>query len=152
MTRRALATLFAGLALAGAAAAACADLDTGFDPAFGLSDEVVVEASFSRDVQPIFDRRCLSGGCHTLASAQAGLILDASMSYDALVNNQQATLDATFRRVVPGDPDASWLIRMIAEDPAGRGGFARMPLASAPLTANQIQTIRNWILRGAPND
>ena len=33
-----------------------------------------------------------------------------------------------------------------------RLGLARMPLASGPLTPNQIQTIVNWISRGAPND
>ena len=132
-------------------AVACADLDTGFDPAFGLPDQVVAQPSFSIDIQPIFDRRCLVGGCHTLASAQAGLILHESVSYDSLVN-VTATLQPSLRRVVPFDPDASWLVRMIADDPVGRDGRSRMPLAAAPLTPNQIQTIINWIARGAPRD
>ena len=129
----------------------CADLDTGFDPAFGLPDVAVANPSFSTDVQPIFNRRCLVGGCHTLASAQGGLILDASVSYDSLVN-VQARLQPAFQRVVPSNPGASWLVRMIEADPVARAGHSRMPLAAAPLTPNQIATIVNWIVRGAPND
>ena len=145
--------LGAVIAMAAAAvAASCADVDTGFDPAFGLSDEVIAQPSFSGDIQPIFDRRCLVGGCHTIASAQGGLILDRSVSYDSLVTATRSTLHPTLRRVVPFDADASWLVRMIAEDPAGRDGRPRMPLAAAPLTPNQIQTIVNWIERGAPRD
>jgi hypothetical protein len=132
--------------------AVAADLDTGFDPAFGLPDVVVAQPSFSGDIQPIFDRRCLVGGCHTLASAQAGLILHASVSYDSLVNAVGATLEPSLRRVVPFEPDESWLVRMIGDDPVARDGRSRMPLAAAPLTPNQIQTIVNWIARGAPRD
>jgi hypothetical protein len=38
------------------------------------------------------------------------------------------------------------------DDVARRRGLARMPLGSGPLTPNQIQTIVNWINRGALND
>jgi hypothetical protein len=134
-----------------AAFAACADLDTGFDPAFGLGDEVVAVPTFSGDVQPILTRRCVVGGCHTLASAQGGLSLDPSDSYESLVN-VPSLLHEGLDRVEPFDPGASWLVRMIEADPAGRDGRPRMPLASSPLTPNQIATIVNWIERGAPND
>jgi hypothetical protein len=54
--------------------------------------------------------------------------------------------------VRPGDADNSWLVIAIRDDDARRMGLARKPLASGPLTPNQIQTIVNWINRGAPND
>jgi hypothetical protein len=54
--------------------------------------------------------------------------------------------------VRPGNGDNSWLVIAIRDDGARRMGLARMPLGSGPLTANQIQTIVNWVNRGAPND
>jgi hypothetical protein len=134
-----------------ALAAGCADLDTGFDPAFGLPDVAVDDPSFAQDVQPIFERRCATGGCHTLASAQAGLVLEAQHAYGALVN-QPSTLNPPMDRVEPFDPDGSWLVRMIRDEPAARNDLSRMPLAAAPLTENQIRTIVNWILAGAPDN
>ena len=139
------------VAVAVATIVACADLDTGFDPAFGLPDDAVAQPSFAADVQPILTRRCVMGGCHTLASAQGALVLDASVAYDNLVNVPSA-LEPTLDRVEPGNPDASWLVRMIGPDPVARSGHPRMPLASSPLTPNQLTTISNWITRGALND
>jgi hypothetical protein len=54
--------------------------------------------------------------------------------------------------VRPGDAANSWLVIAIGDDAARRGSLPRMPLASGPLTPNQIQTIVNWVTRGAPND
>jgi len=126
----------------------CAEFDTVVDPAFGLPDVVVETPSFSADIQPIFDKRCSIGGCHSLGTGQAGLILDASVSYDMLVG-VQSRRRPEFVRVVPFDAPNSWLIHMIGPDPAGRFGLSRMPLSSTPLTPNQIATITNWIEQGA---
>ena len=131
--------------------AACADFDSAVDPAFGLPDATVANPSFSDDIQPILDRRCSIGGCHSLATAQAGLTLAASASYEELVG-VPSTLRPEFLRVAPGDAGSSWLVRMIGNDPAARFGHQRMPLSSLPLTPNQIATITNWIEQGAqPN-
>ena len=75
------------------------------------ADVAVAEPSFARDVQPIFTRRCSIGGCHSLASAQAGLDLTEGRSYDALVNVPSRL--GTQLLVSPGAPDASWLVAMI---------------------------------------
>lgn len=135
-----------GLALT--AAIGCADFDSSTDPAFGLPDELVATPSFRTDIQPIFDRRCSIGGCHSLATAQAGLALAASASYESLVG-VPSRLRPQFDRVAPFDAPNSWLIRMIGSDPAARFGHQRMPLSSMPLTPNQIATIVNWIEQGA---
>jgi hypothetical protein len=126
----------------------CAEFDTVVDPAFGLPDIVVENPSFAMDIQPIFDKRCSIGGCHSLATGQAGLILDASISYDMLVGVRSRRRPEFFR-VVPFDAPNSWLIHMIGPDPNGRFGLSRMPLSSTPLTPNQIATITNWIEQGA---
>ncbi len=145
-------TLIAALGgvLAGAVMS-CAEFDSTTDPAFGLPDIAVATPSFSADIQPIFDRRCSIGGCHSLATAQAGLVLTAGRSYDALVG-VPARLRPQLARVVPSDPANSWLVHMIDDDPAARFGRQRMPLSSMPLTENQITTIVNWIAQGAPRN
>jgi hypothetical protein len=120
-------------------------------PTGGAPDVLVMNPSFSVHVIPILERRCSIGGCHSLAAAQGGLVLAPAYAYDALVG-VRAALDPRFLRVVSMDPDTSWIMRMIGEDPAGRGGRVRMPLSSMPLTPNQIGTIRNWIADGARRD
>ena len=129
----------------------CALVDTGLDPAFGLPDTVVAAPTLARDVQPILDRRCAFGGCHSAATAQAGLVLVAGMSHAALVG-RPARLRPGDTLVIPGAAARSWLVRLVEDDEAARGGVRRMPLAAAPLTPNQRETIRRWIDRGAPRE
>jgi hypothetical protein len=143
--------LAAALLLAAAAAVGCADFSAPDDPAFGLPDVEVATPSFSRDVEPILDLRCATGGCHTPRTRRAGMVLAAGQSYASIVG-VPATTNPAYLRVAPGDASASWLYRRIHPDPALRPGYARMPLATTPLTDNQIATIRNWIDQGAPHD
>lgn len=140
------------LAAAGAVCAlpfACADFSALEDPAFGLPDVVVAQPSYAADVQPIFTKRCVVGGCHTLGAEQAGLALDASVSYDDLVGVPATTSVDSYLRVQAGNAADSWLVRRLHPDPAVRSGQARMPLAATPLTDNQLATIVNWIDQGA---
>ena len=54
-------------------------------------------------------------------------------------------------RVIPGDPENSYLIQKIEGAPGIVG--ERMPRTGGPyLTANQITIIRRWIELGAPNN
>jgi len=138
----------AGVFAVGAVAAACSDFAAVDDPAGGLPDVAVATPSFERDVRPIFVKRCATGGCHSLGTQQAGLVLTADSAYVALVD-RPATLRSGLVRVRPFRADSSWLIAMVGPDPDRRGGFPRMPLAAAPLTPNQIATLVNWINQGA---
>lgn len=54
-------------------------------------------------------------------------------------------------RVIPGDPENSYLVRKLA---GGRGIVgSRMPRIGPPyLTQGQMLVIRRWIELGAPND
>lgn len=135
-----------------AAVGSCADFSGTEDPAFGLPDVVVAQPSFAADVQPILKMRCAVGGCHTLASEQGGLALDATVSYDELVGVPATSSGSAYLRVAPGNAADSWLIRRVRADPALRNGLTRMPLATLPLTSNQISTIVNWIDQGAPRN
>lgn len=90
--------------------------------------------SYQRDIQPIFDRACVS--CH---GGQAGLTLTG---YDRLMNGSVGG-----PVVIPGDPAASELIRRLTglSEP-------RMPLGGQPLGAGDIQLIEAWIAAGGPNN
>ena len=82
---------------------------------------------------------------------KAELVLAEGYAYDSIVN-RPSFLTPGFDRVEPGNAANSWLVRMIEDDDAARLHFARMPLASQPLTDNQIATIVNWIENGAPRN
>jgi cytochrome c553 len=91
-------------------------------------------------------------GCHTDngRTPAGGLILLEGRSYQALVS-QPSRFKAGAIFVVPGDPDASYLIHKLegAADIAG----SRMPRGTGPfLTSGQMQIIRRWIALGAKND
>lgn len=134
-----------------AALAACADFEGSVDPTFGLPDVVPESPTLARDVQPLFDRRCAFGGCHSEATRQAGLVLASGRAHNALVDRRSRLVsDRTL--VVPGDASASWLMTMISADDVARDGRPRMPLAATPLTPNQIAMIARWIDRGAPEN
>jgi hypothetical protein len=126
----------------------CADFDTPADPAGGAPDDLVATPSFSANVIPICEKRCSLGGCHSLATRQGALALTPDAAYDALVG-VPAALRPSLLRVRPGQPAESWLVAMIGPDDAARQGFSRMPLATQPLTPNQIATIVRWIEQGA---
>ena len=133
-------------------------LDGEFDGAFPSGDGTEggnFEASFAvtapssgptfDDIQAtVFTPTCATSGCHA-GSGQAGLVLEAGVSFDNLVNvpsTQAPNLD----RVEPGDPDNSYLIRKL-EGTASTG--ARMPFGGAPLDQSVIDDIRQWISSGA---
>jgi hypothetical protein len=93
------------------------------------------DVDFSRDVQPILARRCLS--CHGPDTQEAGLRLDDPKS-------ATATLDSGARAIVPGKPAASEILaRITATDDT------RMPPEGAPLTAAQVKSLTAWIESGA---
>jgi hypothetical protein len=139
-------------ALAGAALATtgCADL-TVRHPAEALSAPIA-DPSFSRDIQPILTETCASSdACHAGPTPQMGLSLEPGLSYARLVGVPSVTM-APLLRVEPGQPDSSALALRLDTSAAVREGLPRMPRTEYPLPAAVIQTIRNWIANGAPNN
>jgi hypothetical protein len=107
--------------------------------------------TFSQIQAQIFTPTCAKAGCHAGSTGgQEGLILDAGVSYNLLVNHA-ASENSTLDRVEPGDPDRSYLILKLRGDPSISG--ARMPFDGPPyLSSQQIEGIAAWIRAGAPND
>ena len=107
------------------------------------------DPSFSTDVLAIINTAgCARAGCHDLATSQAGLRLMADSAYSNLVNVFSTEVPSK-KRVAPGDPVASYLIDKL-QGTAAVG--VQMPATGQALSAGDITTITNWILKGAKNN
>jgi len=94
----------------------------------------------------VFSVRCAVPGCHGGPTAQQGLRLDPGFSAGNLIN-VASPRDATLIRVIPGNPDASFIIQKL-EGTQTLGD--RMPLFGPYLPQTTIDVIRQWIQDGAP--
>ena len=114
--------------------------------------------TFSSIQSEIFETTDSSGRqacttCHFAAPGRitpGGLNLTAGNSHASLVNARAVTKPSAVR-VVPGDPENSYLIHKLE----GRSDIVglRMPRTQGPfLTDGQILIIKRWIENGAPND
>jgi hypothetical protein len=114
-----------------------------------------LEPTFSSIQQNIFSSGDSSGrpactNCHNAVGSRFnGLDLSPAVSYNNLVNVAVRQRPGSIR-VVPSNPDASYLVHKIE----GRSGITggRMPLGGPYLQEGQILVIRRWIEIGAPNN
>ena len=93
-------------------------------------------ADYTREVKPLFRDHCYA--CHGAFKQQSALRLDTGVSIRKGGGSGPA--------VVAGNPDESLLIQAVT----GAAGF-RMPPEDQgnPLTAEQIELLKNWIREGA---
>jgi hypothetical protein len=106
-------------------------------------------ATFSRVQTEIFDRSCALGGCHDTNGRQGDMILARGSSYAQIVNRPSSEI-SSFARVEPQQPDRSYLYLKVTGAPGIVG--EKMPFGGPYLSDSQLQLIRDWIRRGAPND
>lgn len=118
-----------------------------------------LEPTFASIQRDIFEATDSAGGagtraactqCHTNTgrNPSGGMNLNHDVAYDQIVNAAVRGKPGAVR-VVPGDPNNSYLIQKLegAASIAGR----RMPFTGPPfLTDGQILIIRRWIAIGAP--
>jgi hypothetical protein len=143
-------TAVAAVLLAALAGAACTDL-TITRPVDAITAPIA-NPSLARDIQPILTATCAaSNACHAGPTPQRGMSLEAGRSWANLVNVPSASLPPLLR-VEPGQPDSSALLIRLDTNSTARRGLPRMPLTTYPLPDPVIQTIRNWIANGAPNN
>ena len=105
--------------------------------------------SFGQQIQPILTASCTSSACHDASQPAQGLQLTSGAAYTALM--AAAAECPADQRVSPGNPDQSYLMLKLQ----GSGDCftgSRMPRGNAPLSAAQLQLIRDWITNGAPNN
>jgi hypothetical protein len=94
----------------------------------------------------VFTPRC--SGCHNGVgpTLPGSMNLTSGASHAALVNVASLEVPA-LRRVAPGSPNDSYLIRKLEGGPGIVG--SRMPLIGPPLDQPTIDAIRLWITNGA---
>ena len=97
------------------------------------SQNVYPQQQIALDTYAIFQQSCLI--CHGPDGAYKESLL---MEHNALIEKGS---------VVPGNPDASELYKRLITTETAK----RMPLGQPQLPAQSINTIRNWILAGAPD-
>jgi hypothetical protein len=91
---------------------------------------------FSRDIQPLLARRCLS--CHGPDTQEGGLRLDSA-------DGATSELPSGGRAIVPGGADTSVILeRIVSADPD-----LQMPPEGPRLTPAQVASLRDWIAAGA---
>ncbi len=97
------------------------------------SGNVRSQQQIALDTYAIFERSCFN--CHGPDGAYKETLL---MEHNALITENGP--------VVPGNPETSRLYKRLL----GEGGQL-MPLGGPPLPDPQIETVKNWILAGAPD-
>ena len=107
--------------------------------AVGAEPPVAAKVSFFKDVRPIFQQNCQ--GCHQPAKAQGGYIMTG---FASVAKPGESGKPA----VVPGKPDASYLVAEIVF----ADGHHEMPKDRPPLKPAEIETIIKWVAQGAAND
>ncbi len=116
-----------------------------------------LEPTFSSIQREIFDTTDSSGrlactNCHTTVgrNPSGGLNLVSGVSYANLVRVASTGKPGAVR-VIPGDPDNSYIVHKL-EGSADIVGV-RMPRGNGPyLTDGQMLVIKRWIANGAPNN
>lgn len=116
-----------------------------------------LEPTFSSIQAQIFESSDSAGrractDCHTNVgrNPSAGMMLTHDAAYTQIVNVASARKAGAIR-VIPGDPDDSYLIHKVEGLPDIVG--VRMPYSGPPyLTDGQILIIKRWIALGAPRN
>ena len=112
---------------------------------------------FANNIQPIFSRSCALGGCHVGPVPAGGQDLTAGVAYGQTVN-VPSTQQPRLKRVKPGEPDASYMVRKIRGGPNISGVMMPQGCPGAPLngaqclTPDDIAAIVQWITECAPNN
>lgn len=102
----------------------------------------VYPVSFSNDIMPIFNSRCIL--CHGEGTPYPLQLAPQKIAYEELVGGSNAN---GLPYVNPKNPEDSYLYQLIN----GEGELV-MPLNDEPLTDEQIQTVLDWIGQGALNN
>jgi hypothetical protein len=114
------------------------------DPARAADPAPVGAVTFENDIQPILTRfGCNAGACHGKARGQNGFQLSL-LAYDHDFDFNAITAEARGRRIFPGNPAFSLLLRK-ASGQVPHGGGKKLPEGSP-----EYRTLETWIANGTP--
>lgn len=105
--------------------------------------------SFGRDLVPVLRTNCAT--CHLTGQEAGNMKLHPGGAYASLVN--VASVESKLKRVAPGAPDESYLMRKLDGTHLDAGGVGeRMPFGQPPLDDAVRERFRAWIAAGAANN
>jgi hypothetical protein len=118
----------------------------------------VEHGEFAEMVRPILEKTCSS--CHSETSPEAGMSLGGHITSADVVKglvNVPTMHGGQFMRILPGDPTQSWLYLKASGMAMNAGCSGSMcnaqvmpPTGQVTLTQAELDTIRQWIVAGAP--
>ena len=115
--------------------------------ASGGSTGMAVELSHAADIQPIWDKYCMTN-CHMAGGSGAGSLLMDGSDYEAIVNVPSLGVPS-MNLVTPGDQMNSYLWHKLDGTMMEVGGSgSKMPLGMA-MTQDELDTVGTWIDQGA---
>ncbi|NND72523.1 MAG: hypothetical protein HKN43_13185 [Rhodothermales bacterium] len=104
--------------------------------------------SYQNDVKPILaNNSCSSEFCHGSGSPPSNFSV---LTAEAMLGPGNEAVQLETCDIVRGDPDGSYLVKKL-EGAAGIIG-EQMPFGGTPLTSGELNTIRQWITEGAPDN
>ena len=106
------------------------------------------QTGYPKEVEDILVKKCATSGCHNTKSKGAAGGIDLS-SWDKLFEGGRNGTP-----VIPFSVDYSYLLYFVNTYPDIDSNILQptMPLSRAPLTRNEIYTLRSWIANGAPGN
>ena len=119
-----------------------------FEAVFTVMGPVIMGPTLDDIQAAVIGPTCAVAGCHTGGGVVLPTVMNltsAQASFDNLVNIPSLEVPGVIR-VLPGDPDNSYLVHKL-EGTAAVGD--RMPLGGNPLDPAIIADIRQWITDGA---
>lgn len=129
--------VLAGAALLAAACSAQAEAPRAITSAMSYQAEIV----------PLLESNCAT--CHLTGEEAGGMSLVGDAAIGFLVGQPSQEAPALIR-VVPGDPETSYLVMKLEGTHINHGGSgAQMPFGAPPLAPEQIAKVRQWIAQGA---
>jgi hypothetical protein len=130
------------------ALAACGDASTPPPPPRADGSLALIQSE-------VFAKSCAVTGCHigSTAVSSGNLSLFGDSAYDNLVGALPTQLTARqdgLRRIVAFKPESSLLYHKLVTPPLSAHDYGNaMPVGSEPLSAGQVEFVRQWILNGA---
>lgn len=109
-----------------------------------------IATTLSGDVQPILTASCTANNCHDATGPKKNLNLEAGSTYSNTVNVEAEECNDGRIRVIPGDPENSYLMQKVLGVDMCSG--VQMPQSGGPgkgLTEAEWATIWAWICQGA---
>jgi hypothetical protein len=130
------------------------------NPEVPLGRQSMSNPSYSLNVQPLFTQYCALAGCHAGLPPAGSLNLEESMSHSQLfdvtavkpVTCVSDGVTTVVTRRVYGSRSNAYESVLVHRLEGTCTSLPRMPFGMPPLEPGQIETIRNWILSGAPNN